>query len=223
MNDTEGHLAGDELAASGDRPRCATRLAPTTSSAGSAATSWGCFWSSSRPRAPRPSSSRIREQVPRRRASCPDPQSAGTSRSAPQRSRRTAIRSRNCSRSLALTGRPVRAARDRAALGGGRGAGGGRRGGGAALGARAALTPGEDLLEPVHHRDGLRVDAPEHREVERHEVAEQDERDQSLGPGLSHALDPERGGRVAGDQATRRARSAGGCADADPNRRGIRR
>ena len=51
--------------------------------------------------------------------------------------------------------------------------------------------------------DRRRVDAAQHREVERDEVAEQHERDEPLDARLAAALDAERGGGARADQAAR--------------------
>ena len=68
VNDTEGHLAGDELLKGVLEPADATQPAPTTSSAGWAATSSACCSSSSPPRAPRPVTAGSSRMLPERHA-----------------------------------------------------------------------------------------------------------------------------------------------------------
>src|SRR3954451_17296139 len=63
-----------------------------------------------------------------------------------------------------------------------------------------ALPAAELALEPLDHRHRRRVYAAQDGEVERHEVAEQDEREEPLGAGLALRLDAEGRRRLGGDQ-----------------------
>src|SRR4051794_37365209 len=63
-----------------------------------------------------------------------------------------------------------------------------------------SLLLGQLGLERVEDLDRPGVDALQHREVERHEVAEQDERHDALDRGPAARADPDDLGRLAGDE-----------------------